>query len=189
VLNDNGIEGVADPSGLFLSRHPQPVSGTCVTVALEGRRPLVAELQGLVPPSAASSPRRTSSGLDAARLAMVVAVLTRRARLPLAASEIYAATVGGVQIKEPAADLAVALALASAFVDRPLPDDVVAFGEIGLAGEVRAVGGIERRLQEASRLGFRRAFTPHYEGVVPDGMSVLRVANINEALAMALSHR
>jgi DNA repair protein RadA/Sms len=120
---------------------------------------------------------------------MVVAVLTRRARLPLAASEIYAATVGGVQIKEPAADLAVALALASAFVDRPLPDDVVAFGEIGLAGEVRAVGGIERRLQEASRLGFRRAFTPHYDGAVPDGMSVLRVANINEALAMALSHR
>ncbi len=186
VMSDHGIDGVADPSGLFVARHSSPVAGTCVTVTLEGRRPLVAEVQALVSPTTANNPRRTSAGIDASRLAMVVAVLTRRGRVPLAASEIYAATVGGVQLREPASDLALAMALASACMERPLPPDLVAFGEIGLAGEVRTVSGIERRLVEASRLGFSRAITPRYEGPVPDGISISPVVDIHGALAIAL---
>jgi DNA repair protein RadA/Sms len=106
--------------------------------------------------------------------------------VPLIASEIYAATVGGVQLREPASDLALTMALASACMDRPLAPDLVAFGEIGLAGEVRAVSGIERRLVEASRLGFRRAITPRYDGPVPDGITISPAADIHDALAIAL---
>lgn len=186
LMSDHGITGVTDPSGLFVGRHTSPVAGTCVTVTLEGRRPLVAEVQALVSPTTANNPRRTSAGLDSSRLAMVVAVLTRRGRVPLAASEIYAATVGGVQLREPASDLALTMALAGACMDRPLAPDLVAFGEIGLAGEVRTVSGIERRLVEASRLGFTRAITPAYDGPVPDGMTVSPVADIHGALALAL---
>jgi DNA repair protein RadA/Sms len=185
-MNDLGIEGIADPSGLFLGRHARPVSGTCVTVTLEGRRPLVAEVQALVTVTSANHPRRTCSGLDSARLAMCVAVLTRRARVPLDASDIYAATVGGVQLREPASDLALAMAVASACMNRPLPSDIIAFGEIGLAGEVRTVPGIERRLIEASRLGFGHAITPLYEGPVPEGMHVSQVGDVHDALAVAL---
>jgi DNA repair protein RadA/Sms len=105
-LTDDGITGLVDPSGLFLARHPEPVSGTCVTVTLEGRRPLVAEVQALVTSTTQGNPRRTSSGLDSARTSMVMAVLSRRARLPLNNSEVYAATVGGVQLREPSVDLA-----------------------------------------------------------------------------------
>jgi DNA repair protein RadA/Sms len=187
TMSDHGVEGVVDPSGLFLQRHSTPVPGTCVTVTLEGRRPLVVEVQALVSPSAASTPRRTSSGLDSARLAMVVAVLTRRGRVPLVASEIYAATVGGVQLREPASDLALLMAIASAYLDRPLASDLVAFGEIGLAGEVRSVSGIDRRLAEAARLGFRHALIPAYDGPVPEGMSVTTVTDIHDALAVALA--
>lgn len=187
TMSDRGVDGVADPSGLFLQRHGSPVPGTCVTVTLEGRRPLVAEVQALVSSSAAASPRRTTSGLDASRLAMVVAVLTRRARVPLVASEIYAATVGGVQLREPASDLALLMAIASAYLDRPLAGDLVAFGEIGLAGEVRSVPGIDRRLAEAARLGFRHALVPTYAGPVPDGMTVSVVTDIHDALARALA--
>ena len=186
LMSDHGIEGVADPSGLFVGRHTSPVAGTCVTVTLEGRRPLVAEVQALVSPTTANNPRRTSAGIDPSRLAMVVAVLTRRGRVPLAASEIYAATVGGVQLREPASDLALTMALASACMDRPLAPDLVAFGEIGLAGEVRTVPGIERRLVEASRLGFTRAITPSYSGSVPEGIAISPVADIHDALAIAL---
>jgi DNA repair protein RadA/Sms len=185
-MSENGIEGIADPSGLFLGRHTRPVPGTCITVTLEGRRPLVAEVQALVSGTASNHPRRTSSGLDAARLAMCVAVLTRRAKVPLAASDIYAATVGGVQLREPASDLALAMSIASACVDRPLPPGLVAFGEIGLAGEVRAVPGIERRLIEVARLGFEHVVTPAYHGPVPEGIHLSAVADVQSALAVAL---
>ncbi|MEO7060315.1 MAG: DNA repair protein RadA, partial [Lapillicoccus sp.] len=134
-LSDVGIVGLADPSGLFLSNRDLTVPGTCVTVTLEGRRPLVAEVQSLVVDSSLPSPRRTTNGLDSSRVAMIMAVLERRARLPIGKSDAYVATVGGVRVTEPAADLAVAFAIASAVLDRPLPIHSVAFGEVGLAGE------------------------------------------------------
>ena len=131
--------------------------GTCVTVTLEGRRPLVAEVQALIAPSRLPAPRRATHGLEASRVAMVLAVLERRARVPIGGSDAYVSTVGGVRIGEPAADLAVALAVAGSVADRPLPPQAVAFGEVGLAGELRPVSGMPRRLAEAARLGFRTA--------------------------------
>lgn len=159
-LGEYGLIGLPDPSELFLSRHRHPVPGTCVTVTLEGSRPLVAEVQTLVGGSALEAPRRVTSGLDAARVGMVLAVLQRRAAVGLARQDVYAATVGGVRLSEPAVDLAVAVAVASSAADLAVPAGVVAFGEVGLAGEVRQVSGVARRLAEAERLGFRRAVVP-----------------------------
>ena len=141
-LGEFGLIGLPDPSGLFLSRLHTPVPGTCVTVTLEGRRPLVAEVQTLVcPVNGNELCRRVTSGLDPARVGMAVAVLQRRAKVPLGRCDVYAATVGGVKLTEPAVDLALALALAGARSERALPSDVVAFGEVGLAGEIRSVVG------------------------------------------------
>ena len=156
-LDERGITGLADPSGLFLSRQRDAVPGTCVTVTLEGRRPLIAEVQTLVAPSPAELPRRVTSGLDPNRVGMVLAVLTRRADLKLGKQEVYAATVGGMRLTEPSVDLAVALAFASGLINLSVPGSVVAVGEVGLAGEVRQVNGVARRLAEAERLGFRLA--------------------------------
>lgn len=184
-LSDVGITGLPDPSGLFLSSRDHAVAGTCVTVTLEGRRPLVAEVQALVAPSTLPSPRRTSSGLDASRLAMVIAVLDKRAGAPVGSRDIFAATVGGVRITEPAADLALVCALASSVVDRPLAPDVVAFGEVGLAGEVRRVTGLDRRLAEAARLGFRHALVPQgsvADSTLPDGIRVVEVSDVPRAI-------
>jgi DNA repair protein RadA/Sms len=182
-LTDDGIVGLADPSGLFLSRASAPVPGTCITVAMEGRRALLTEVQALVAKTNAPVPRRATSGLDGARVAMVLAVLDRRARQSLHDKDVYAATVGGVRLVEPAADLAVALATAGAAVDRALPTDLVAIGEVGLAGEVRPVGAVGARLQEAARLGFRHALVPSGCDARVDGMSVRAVADLGSALA------
>ena len=192
-LSDAGIEGLADPSGLFLSRGSgssgaEPVPGTCVTVTLEGRRPLVAEVQSLVAPSALPSPRRATSGLDSSRVAMVTAVLDRRARVNLRSADIYVSTVGGVRVGEPAADLAVALAVAGAAADQALVPRTVAFGEVGLAGEIRPVSGVPRRLSEAARLGFSTAIVPPGalgSGTAPDGMRVIEVPDLASAVRKA----
>ncbi|MFG2225940.1 DNA repair protein RadA [Streptomyces sp. NPDC050161] len=182
-LHDEGITGLADPSGLFLTRRAEPVPGTCLTVTLEGRRPLVAEVQALTVDSQIPSPRRTTSGLETSRVSMMLAVLEQRGRISaLGKRDIYSATVGGVKLTEPAADLAVALALASAASDTPLPKNLVAIGEVGLAGEVRRVTGVQRRLSEAARLGFTHALVPSDPGRIPDGMRVLEVADVGEAL-------
>ncbi|MGX1852586.1 DNA repair protein RadA [Streptomyces sp. NBC_01456] len=184
-LHDEGITGLADPSGLFLTRRAEPVPGTCLTVTLEGRRPLVAEVQALTVDSQIPSPRRTTSGLETSRVSMMLAVLEQRGRITaLGKRDIYSATVGGVKLTEPAADLAVALALASAASDTPLPKNLVAIGEVGLAGEVRRVTGVQRRLSEAARLGFTHALVPSDPGKIPDGMRVLEVANVGEALSV-----
>ncbi len=161
-LGEAGLAGLADPSGLFISQHGSHVPGTCLTVTLEGRRPLIAEVQTLVAPSAAPEipPRRVTAGLDSARVAMVIAVLQRRADVKLGRQDVFAATIGGVRLAEPAVDLAVALALASAAADLSVAGPVVAVGEVGLAGEVRRVPGVARRIAEAQRLGFRRAIVP-----------------------------
>ena len=187
-MHDGGIRGLADPSGLFVSRHADPVPGTCVTVTVEGRRPLLAEVQALVAPSVLPSPRRAVSGLDSARVAMALAVLERRCKVRLHDREVFAATVGGVRVGEPAADLAVSLAVASASRDFPLPADLVAIGEVGLAGEVRPVSAVPRRLSEAARLGFTRALVPAgcgpaATGVAPPaGLAVTEVPDLGAAL-------
>jgi DNA repair protein RadA/Sms len=181
-LTDTGIVGLPDPSGLFLSRISDPVAGTCVTVAMEGRRALVCEVQALVAKTALPVPRRATSGLDAARVAMMLAVLDRRGGVPLGGLDVYAATVGGVRLLEPGADLALALAVAGAVSDRPLAGDLVAIGEVGLAGEVRPVGALAVRLQEAARLGFRRALVPEGAAVRVDGIRIIEVADLKAAL-------
>jgi DNA repair protein RadA/Sms len=186
-LSEDGIVELPDPTGLFTSRHAEPVPGTCVTVTVEGRRSLLGEVQALVSPSAGSVPRRAVSGLDSARVAMVLAVLERRGRTRIGASDVYCATVGGMRLAEPATDLAVALAVASAVTDRALPADVVAIGEVGLAGEVRRVPGVARRLAEAARLGFTRALVPPEAAAVPDGMRVIEVADLATALLRGLN--
>ncbi|HET7305145.1 MAG TPA: DNA repair protein RadA [Segeticoccus sp.] len=184
-LSDVGIVGLPDPSGLFLTSRDLVVPGTCVTVTLEGRRPLVAEVQALLAPTSAPSPRRTTSGLDSSRIAMVLAVLDRRAGVSVRQSDCYVSTVGGVTLTEPAADLAAALAMAGSVQDRPLPRGTIAVGEVGLAGEIRAVTGIPRRLAEAARIGFRRAIVPRGSlgsGPVPDGMRVVEVGDLAGAV-------
>ena len=184
-LTDTGIESVIDPTGLFTSRHAEPVPGTCVTVTLEGRRPLLAEIQALVSHGRESdfgNARRVTSGLDSARTSMTLAVLELRAHIHVGGRDVYAATVGGMKMTEPAADLAVALAVASAAQGLALPPDLVAIGEVGLAGEIRKVSGVTRRLQEAARLGFKRALVPLGSSTKVDGMDVVEVSRLDQAL-------
>ena len=187
-LTDGGIAELSDPSGLFVTHGGPQVPGTCVSVTLEGRRPLAVEVQALVAPTVLSNPRRTTSGVDSARLAMVLAVAQRRTRLPLADKDVYVSTVGGARVAEPAADLAIALAVASAATDRALAPGLVALGEVGLAGELRPVLGLSRRLAEAARLGFRSAVVPagtRESGPVPDTLTLLEAGHLGEALALA----
>ena len=185
-LSDTGIESVLDPTGLFTSRHTEPVPGTCVTVTLEGRRPLLAEIQALVSAGRESdfgNARRVTSGIDSARTSMTLAVLELRAHIRVGGRDVYAATVGGMKMSEPAADLALALAVASAAKGLALPADLVAIGEVGLAGEIRKVSGVLRRLQEAHRLGFKRALVPAGSDAVIAGMEIVEVSRLDQALA------
>ena len=184
-LTDTGIEGVADPTGLFTSRHVEPVPGTCVTVTLEGRRPLLAEIQALVSAGRENdfgNARRVTSGMDSSRTSMTLAVLELRANVRLSGRDVYVATVGGMKMSEPAADLAAALAIASAAKGLALPADLVAIGEVGLAGEIRKVSGVKRRLEEAFRLGFKRALVPTGSDVKIVGMEIVEVNRIDTAL-------
>jgi DNA repair protein RadA/Sms len=193
-LGEMGLIGLPDPSGLFLSTHAEPVPGTCITVTLEGRRPLPAEVQALVAPTSAEMPRRTTSGLDGNRVGMVLAVLQRRSGIKLGKADVYAATVGGVRLTEPSVDLAVAIALASSASNLTVPGGTVAIGEVGLAGEVRRVAGLARRLAEAERMGFRRAIVPAGSGALPlsgngggsGTLEVHEVANVHQALGVVL---
>jgi DNA repair protein RadA/Sms len=182
LLHDNGIECVADPSGLFLDQRPKPVSGTAVTVTLDGKRPLIGEVQALIGSPASGSPRRAVSGIDSSRAAMITAVLEKRAKLPVGTNDIYLSTVGGMRLTDPSSDLAVALAIASAYTDLPMPTNAVAIGEVGLAGDLRRVSGMDRRLSEAARLGFGCAVVPAGVTGPPTGLRVLPADNIQTAL-------
>ncbi|WP_166858035.1 DNA repair protein RadA [Actinomyces sp. ZJ751] len=188
-LGDRGIVGLEDPSGLFLSSARSEVPGTCATVTLEGRRPMPVEVQALVAATHAGSPRRTTSGLDHSRVAMALAVLQARMRVDTSSADVYLSTVGGARTGEPATDLPVAIAVVSAARNLPTPAGLVAFGEVGLTGEVRATVGIQRRLAEAARLGFDRAIVPLAGSAelrpVP-GMQVLPVSHLGEAIGAAL---
>jgi len=184
-LTDEGITSMPDPTGLFLSRHTEAVAGTCVTVTLEGRRPLLSEVQALVDRSTLSTPRRATSGVDSSRLAVVLAVLERRGRVAVSGQDVYVSTVGGGRMSEPAADLAVLLAAASSTSGRAVPAGTVAIGEVGLAGEIRPVVGLQRRLAEAARMGFDTALVPPDPGSVPAGIDVVEVADVVSALMAA----
>ncbi|MBB3050231.1 DNA repair protein RadA/Sms [Prauserella isguenensis] len=181
-LRDDGIVGVPDPSGLFVNRHAEAVPGTAVTVTVEGKRPLLAEVQALVGKSYLNQPRRAVSGLDSSRVSMVLAVLEKRGGAALGDKDVYVATVGGMKVTEPAVDLAAALAVSSAFADEALSPKLVAIGEVGLAGEVRRVTGVGRRLTEAARMGFTHALVPPDPGPLPDGIKALQVADLASAV-------
>ncbi|MEV4618379.1 DNA repair protein RadA [Asanoa sp. NPDC049573] len=190
-MHEAGIASLADPSGMFLTRYAEAVPGTCVTVAMEGRRALVTEVQALIGAAVPGSPRRTVSGIDSARLAMVLAVLqTRTKQLTLHDREVFAATVGGIRVTEPAADLAMALAVASGGLNLAISPRLAAIGEVGLTGEVRRVGAVPRRLAEAARLGFQYALVPPgcgpaKTGVAAPGLRVEEVADLSSALQWA----
>ncbi|MCX5043256.1 DNA repair protein RadA [Aldersonia sp. NBC_00410] len=181
-LRDEGIAEVADPSDLFLHHRSDAVPGTAVTVTMDGKRALLGEVQALVTDSAAPTPRRAVSGLDSSRVAMILAVLDSRCGIKVSKQEVYVATVGGMRVTEPAADLATAVAVASAVQNRTLPVGVVVVGEVGLAGEIRRVSGISRRLSEAVRLGFTRALVPPDHGPLPPGIRATPVSTVADAL-------
>jgi len=171
-MTGDGIAEVSDPSGLFLSRTGSAVSGTCVTVAVEGRRALPVEVQALIVATQAPQPRRVVNGVDASRVAMLLAVLERRCGLKLSSSDVYVSTVGGIRLSEPGADLAIALAIASAVKDQALPVTMAAVGEISLAGEIRPVAAAKQRAAEARRLGY----TTIVDSEVGSLKEVIRVA-------------
>jgi DNA repair protein RadA/Sms len=182
-----GLVGVSDPSHLFLGDRRTGVPGSAVASTMEGHRPLLVEVQALTTGAPPGVPaRRTTQGVDGNRLALLLAVLQQRARIPTTAHDVYASTVGGVRLVEPGLDLALCLAVVSAITDRPLAPDLVAFGEVGLAGELRQVAHAPRRVSEAARLGFARAIGPRSSPEPEDrGLRLVRVATLPEALAAA----
>jgi len=187
-MQDRGLVEVLNPSELFLAERPESVSGSCVVPSIEGTRPLLVEIQALVSPSSLGSPRRMATGIDYNRAAMIVAVLDKRAGMRLGACDVYINVVGGVKLDEPAVDLGVALALASSLYDLPVPPDLVAVGEIGLTGEIRAVGHIDQRVREAARLGFRRFLLPGGNAKAYQGteMETIAVSTLRHALELAI---
>jgi DNA repair protein RadA/Sms len=190
-MGERGLAEVADPSRAFLAEHDGPAPGSVVAPTLEGSRPILVEVQALVSPAVYGTPRRTMSGLDPNRIALLVAVLGRRAGVGLGSHDVYVNLAGGLSVEEPALDLPVAVALASSLRDRPVRQLTAAIGEVGLLGELRAVPGLERRLREAARLGFERAIVPAASrgGRLPEvpGLELIPVGSLRAALEAALS--
>lgn len=184
AMSEAGLREVRNPSAIFLSRHEQPTPGSAVLVAREGSRPLLVEVQVLVDASALANPRRVAVGLDHNRLALLLAVLHRHGGIAMHGHDVFANVVGGVRIGETAADLAAVLAAVSSLYDRPLPQDLAAFGEIGLAGEIRPVPYGEERIREAAKHGFRTLLVPaaNRPKTAPDGVEVIAVQRLTEAL-------
>jgi DNA repair protein RadA/Sms len=189
-LSAEGIVAITDPTGLFLDARHGPVPGTCVAVTLEGRRPLLSEVQALVTRTSSERPRRTTSGVDSARVAMIIAVLQQHAGIRLHDHDVFVSSVGGARLTEPSNDVAIALAITSAAMGRPLGRNVVAIGELGLSGELRRVRDLGVRLAEAGRLGFRSALVPATssntagESRVLDGLRVVDVDHVRRALTL-----
>jgi DNA repair protein RadA/Sms len=184
AMGGSGLEGVDDPSALFLADRVAGLSGSAVVPVLDGHRPILVEVQALTTDSPLPSPRRSAQGVDHGRLGLLLAVLQRRVGIPLHGLDVYASAVGGARVVEPGADLAIALAVTSAWSGRPIPPGLVACGEIGLSGEVRRVAQIERRLAEAARLGFRRAIVPP-DTPAPAGIEAVEVSSLATALDLA----
>lgn len=186
-MGDKGLSEVPNPSEALLSGRPKDSPGSCVTCVMEGVRPVLAELQALVTPSAYGNSRRSSNGFDYNRAMMLNAVLEKRGGLTLSNCDFYVNVIGGLTVNEPAADLALIVALASSFRDKPVPYDLAAIGEVGLTGELRAVHALSQRLSEVRRLGFTKCLVPARGSgrlFAPEGLSLIRIGNIREAVAI-----
>ena len=185
-MTDRGLDEVVNPSEMLLSGRPKGVSGNCALCTMEGTRPLIAEVQALVTPTVFPAPRRTGNGIDYNRMCLILAVLEKRLGLKFYQNDVYMNVIGGLSIGEPAADLAVATALVSSLTDRVVPDDLIVIGELGLAGECRAVSNLEQRVREAGRLGFTRAIVPlrnvQKRPLEVPGMKVVPVRSIYEVI-------
>ena len=184
AMTEHGLREVANPSALFLSHHETQVAGSCITVTMEGTRPLLIEIQALVDESHAPSPKRLATGLEQNRLAMLLAVLNRHAGIPCIDQDVFINAVGGVKIAEPAVDLAVLLSIVSSLKNKPLDNKLIVFGEVGLAGEVRPVQGGQVRLKEAAKLGFTKAIVPKANAPKAKiaGLEVIAVERLEQAL-------
>lgn len=188
-MGDEGLTEVPNPSEALLSGRPQDTPGTCVTCVMEGARPVLAEIQALVVPSAYGNARRTSNGFDYNRAVLLLAVLEKRGGLMINSCDAYLNVIGGLWVGEPAADLAAVIALASSFRDKCVPGDLAAVGEVGLTGELRSVNSLSQRLSEVRRLGFTKCLIPaqnHGKIAAPEGLQLIKVRNIREALAAIL---
>lgn len=186
---DKGLVEIPNPSQMLLSGRPEGACGTCVACVMEGTRPVLAEVQALVAKTTFNVPRRTADGFDFNRAVLLLAVAEKRANMRLSAFDAYINIIGGLQLNEPGADLPVVLALASSYRDTPVPDDLVAIGEVGLTGEIRGVSSIGQRLAEVARLGFNKCIIPK-SGTekleIPEGLTAYRVRNLREAIEIAL---
>ena len=185
-MADSGLAEVPNPSEALLAGRPKDTPGTCVTCVMEGARPVLAEIQALVVPSSLGNPRRVSNGFDYNRSMLLLAVLEKRGGLMLSSCDAYLNVIGGLSLDEPAADLAAVLAIASSFRDRTVPHDLAAIGEVGLTGELRSVSALGQRLSEVQRLGFTKCLIPtRVQGklIVPNGLELIQVSNVREALA------
>ncbi len=188
-MEDGGLAEVPNPSEAMLAGRPANAPGTCVTCVMEGARPVLAEIQALVVPSSLGTPRRVSNGIDYSRSMLLLAVLEKRGGLMVGGCDAYLNVIGGLYLEEPAADLAAILALVSSFRDKPLPYDLAAIGEVGLTGELRAASALGQRLSEVKRLGFTKCMIPkRTQGklAAPDGLELIQVSNIREAMAALL---
>ena len=188
-MYDKGLREIPNPSEALLAGRPKNASGTCVACVMEGTRPLLAEVQALVTKSFFQVPRRTTDGFDYNRAALLTAVLEKKGGLRLGQCDIYLNVIGGLNIDEPGSDLPVAIAIASSFRDCPVDEGLTAIGEVGLTGEIRTVSNLAQRLSEVSRLGFRKCVIPRSGSAnisVPDGLELLRVRNLREAIEIAL---
>jgi DNA repair protein RadA/Sms len=181
-MKEGGLEAVKNPSELMIAERAHQSSGSVIFPAMEGTRPLLVEIQSLTSATSFGYPKRTASGFDLNRLNLLGAVLQKRAGLNISTQDIYLNIAGGISVREPAADLAVAIAIASSFKNKPIPEDTVVFGEVGLAGEVRSVNNIEKRLLEAAKLGFKKAVVPKSKVTAPKGLTVFSVSSVKEAL-------
>ena len=186
---DKGLVEIPNPSQMLLEGRPEGACGTCVACVMEGTRPVLAEVQALVAKTTFNVPRRTADGFDFNRAVLLLAVAEKRANMRLSAFDAYINIIGGLQLNEPGADLPVVLALASSYRDVPIPDDLVAIGEVGLTGEIRSVSNMGQRLTEVARLGFHKCIIPKSgteKFEIPEGLTVYRVRNLREAIEIAL---
>ena len=188
-MRESGLVEVPNPSQMLLEGRPEGASGTCVSCVMEGTRPVLAEVQALVAKTTFNVPRRAADGFDFNRAVLLMAVAEKRAGMKLSLFDAYINVIGGLQLDEPGADLAVALAVASSYRDSPIADDLVAIGEVGLTGEIRSVSHMNQRLAEVARLGFQKCIIPKGGSeklTVPSGLTVYRVRNLREAIETAL---
>ena len=188
-MQDTGLSEVPNPSQMLLEGRPEGASGTCVACVMEGTRPVLAEVQALVAKTSFNVPRRAADGFDYNRAVLMMAVSEKRAGMKLSLFDVYINVIGGLQLDEPAADLSVVLAVASSYRDQPIADDLVAVGEVGLTGEIRAVSNLSQRLSEIARLGFHKCIIPRSGSDkvdIPDGLQVFKVRNLREAIEISI---